>query len=113
MGAYSVSLKQLPPTAMVGRVGTGALFLLVCVSTILDCGASHPDEVMWEEAPALQLVQAEEAHWHKIQTFLPSFHNEGATAEAENVDIFELLLQRQSLRSRLLTKAKIAGKAAG
>merc|ERR1711981_996410 len=109
---FQSSLKR-PLYAMVGKVGAGVVFLLVCAGPLLECGASHTDDIVWEEAPELQFVQAEEAHWHKVAKFLPSF-NESPTAMPESeVDDFELLLQRPSLRARLLSKAKIAGKAAG
>jgi len=109
---FQSSLKH-PLYAMVGKVGAGVVFLLVCAGPLLECGASHTDDIVWEEAPELQFVQAEEAHWHKVAKFLPSF-NESPTAMPESeVDDFELLLQRPSLRARLLSKAKIAGKAAG
>merc|ERR1711959_80901 len=109
---FQSSLKR-PLHAMVGKVGAGVVFLLVCAGPLLECGASHTDDIVWEEAPELQFVQAEEAHWHKVAKFLPSF-NESPTAMPESeVDDFELLLQRPSLRARLLSKAKIAGKAAG
>merc|ERR1711959_705027 len=107
------SFLKHPLYAMVGKVGAGVVFLLVCAGPLLECGASHTDDIVWEEAPELQFVQAEEAHWHKVAKFLPSF-NESPTAMPESeVDDFELLLQRPSLRARLLSKAKIAGKAAG